>query len=583
MRAPWESVSESVTTPVPRGADRARRLMARAQGLSPSVQALVALACYLAIWVLTESLPLLENPGRPQLDQASMDPNFYVWCLRWWPYALAHGLNPLHSAQIGAPNGFDLAWVTTIPPLALLTAPITLLAGPVVSFSLLVSAAIPVSGWAAFVLCRRLTQRFWASLAGGAIYGFSAYEMNHIVSGQLNLAFSLLLPLMAYLVVAWRDRAIGPRVFIALMGVAMALQCYLFLETFAELTVVLVLAFAAGYVLASRPDRPQIARLAGLVGIAYAIALVLASPYLAYALTHMPSGFARSPAGPSLKLAGLVVPWPGHTFGLSWLASAAADLPGPGLDGYLGVPLVILAVALTVACWSRRIVRFLAVAIVALIIVSLGPTLHLDAWTPVARLPWSGLWNLPIARSAYPARFMVFVQLAIAVMTALWLAMPRQRWWAWGARWALAVLALAAITSNTPPLDLTNQAGLPGFIAAGHYRDRLTPGEIVVVLSERGNAGMLWQASTGFYTRLAGGYINQAISASAGIPGPIARLSTGGLTQPDVQRFRAYLKNAGIGAILVETQADQAGPWRNIFRQLGLRGEPAAGVTVYPT
>jgi len=582
MRAPAQSSPDrSAPARAPRGADRARRLIALAQGASPAVQGLIALLCYLVIWVCTQTLPLLAHPGRPQLFQASMDPNFYVWCLRWWPYALTHGLNPLYSASIGAPHGFDLAWVTTIPPLALLMAPVTALAGPVVSFSLLVIAAIPVSGWAAFVLCRRLTGRFWASLAGGAVYGFSAYEMNHIVSGQLNLAVSLLLPLMAYLVVRWRDGDTGSRAFVALMALALALQCYLFLETFAELTVALVLAFAAGLAVARRPDRAWIARLGGLVGIAYVISLVLAAPYLAYALTHTPAAFSRSPAGPSLKLAGLVVPWPGHTFGLGWLASAAADLPGPGLDGYIGVPLVILAVALAVAGWSRRFVRFLAVAIVVLIVVSLGPTLHVDAWTPVAHLPWGGLWNLPIARSAYPARFMVFAQLVLAVMTALWLAKPRGSWWTWGLRWALAVLALAAITANTPPLDLTDQSGLPGYITTGAYRSDLSPGETLVVISERGNTGMLWQASTDFYTRLAGGYINQAVSNHGGIPDPVAELAIGGLTKPNVRRFRAYLANARIGAILVE--ANEAGPWPGIFGQLGLRGQDVDGVLVYRT
>ena len=68
--------------------------------------------------------------------------------------------------------------MTSIPPLGLVAFPVTELAGPVVAFNLLVIVAIPLSGWAAFVVCRRLTGRFWASLAGGAVYGFSAYELN---------------------------------------------------------------------------------------------------------------------------------------------------------------------------------------------------------------------------------------------------------------------------------------------------------------------------------------------------------------------------------------------------------------------
>jgi hypothetical protein len=469
--------------------------------------------------------------------------------------------------------------VTTVPPLALLMTPVTALAGPVVSFSLLVAAAIPVSGWAAFVLCRRLTGRFWASLAGGAVYGFSAYEMNHIFAGQLDLAFSLLLPLMAYVVVLWRDGAIGPRVLVALLAAGIALQAYLFLETFALLTAMLVLALAAGYAMAGQPGRPTMARLAGLMGLGYAGGLVLASPYLGYALTHTPPEFQRSPSPMSLKLAGLVVPWPGHTFGLTWLAHAAADLPGPGLDGYLGVPLVLVAIALPVVSRSRRLPWFLAAMTVAAIVLALGPDLHIDNWKPVTSLPWAPLWNLPMARSAYPGRFMVFAQLAVAVMVALWLALPRRGWPAWCARWGLAALGLAAIAANAPPLNLSDQSGLPAFIATGAYQRYLTPGETVVTLSTRGNAGMLWQASTDFYAREAGGYVSEAISKNGGVPTPVANLAVDGPTPANIRKFQSYLTRADISALLVE--AGHAGQWPALLGDAGLRGRAIGGVILY--
>jgi len=569
--------------PVSSGPDRtararARELIGRAKSASPATQGLAALVIYLAIWILTETLPLLAHPGRPQLDQSSTDPNFYVWSLRWWPYALTHGLNPLHSTLIGAPAGYDLAWVTSIPPLALLAFPVTALAGPVVSFNLLVIAAIPVSGWAAFLLCRRLTGQFWASLAGGAVYGFSAYEIDHVTSGQLNLAVAFLLPLMAYLMVAWRDGDIGSRTFVALLALAMAVQFYLFIETFVDLTAVLVMALAIGYALAGRPGRAMIARLGLRVGIAYAIAVVLAFPYLRYALAHEPPGFSQRPGSASLSLATLVVPWASQTFGIGWLARAAVPLAGPDMDGYVGIPLLAIAVALAVVAWRRRMTRFLTVIVLVLIIGALGPALHIDSWSAVGNVPWSRVWSLPIVRSAYPVRLMVFVFLGLAVMTAMWLAGPSKRWWA---RWLLAMLAAATFVANTPPLDTHDQSGLPAFVTTAEYRSYLTPGETVVVLSERGNVGLLWQAQTDFYTKLAGGFINKDITHYGGVPEPVAELSLDGLTQPDVRQFRSYLKTAKIGAILVE--ANEAGPWPAIFAKLGLHATSAGGVLVYRT
>jgi hypothetical protein len=553
------------------------RLADRVRTASPAAQGLIALVVYLALWLIT-AFPLLLHAGTPQLDQSSTDPNFYVWSLRWWPYAIGHGLNPLFSSQIGAPAGYSLAWVTSIPPLALIFFPVTALAGAVVSFNVLVVAAIPVSGWAAFILCRRLTGRFWASLTGGAVYGFSAYEMNHIASGQLNLAFALLLPLIAYLIVAWRDGAIGTRTCTALLALALAAQLYLFTETFVDLSAVLVVGLAAGYALADRAGRTQMLRLSRIVGVAYVIAIILALPFLKYALANMPPGFTQRPNSASLALAMLVVPWAGHTLGLSWLAHAAVQLAGPDLDGYVGIPLLLIAITLPLVAWRRRLVRFLIVMVTVLVIAAFGPALRIDSYSPVVKLPWAALWSLPVIRSAYPVRLMVFVFLGLAVMTALWLSEPAKRRWA---RWLLALLAAVTVAANTPALVLHDNPGFPAFVTTGEYRQYLRPAETVVVLSERGNVGLLWQAQTDFYTRLAGGFINKAITQYGGVPKPVAELSIGGLTAIDVRNFHSYLKSADIGAILVESS--EAGPWPAIFRQLGLNGKTVGGVIIYRT
>ena len=302
-------------------------LAVRARIASPTLQALVALGVYLAVWVIARTYPLVLHPAQPQLAQRAQDPNFFIWSLRWWPYAIAHGLNPVHTTEVLAPTGFDLAWITAIPALSLLLTPLTAAAGPVVSYNLLVAVSLPVSAWAAFVLCRRITGRFWPALLGGAVYGFSAYEMNHMANGTLNLIFVPLLPLMAYLVVLWRDGKLGPRAFVGLLALAIVLQFYLYLEIFADLTAVWAVALLLGYALAGRGDRRAVASLSRLVGLAYLLALVFIGPYIGYAVTHVPPG-GILPLGPShLDLANLVVPRSGQTFGLSWLAHYSARMP----------------------------------------------------------------------------------------------------------------------------------------------------------------------------------------------------------------------------------------------------------------
>jgi len=533
----------------------------------------LALGIYLAVWLPTAVRPLVEHLTRSQLFQTSPDPNFYVWSLRWWPYAIGHVLNPLYSTQLEAPAGHALAWAATSPALGLLAAPLTMAAGPVASLNVLTVLALPVSAWAAFVLCRRLTGKFWPALVGGAVFGFSAYEMNHYGAGQINLACTLLLPILAYLALLWRDESISSATFVVLAGVTIAAQFYLFLETFADLTAILAISLGLGAALAGRERRPALLSLARLVGIAYLIAMVLATPYIWYALTTAPPKPATMK---SLDLASLVVPNSERTFGIGWLARAAA---GPHLEshgGYVGVPLLILAILLAVTAWSSRLVRLLSCVLVLIVVASLGPELYLEGH-PIARIPWAGLYGLPIVRSAYPTRLMLFAFLGLAVAAALWLA-DRATRWRW-ARWILAACVVAALALNATGITVTRQTTVPAFISSGQYRTDLSPGEIVVVVSNVRNAGMLWQAESDFYMRISGGFLNAGYSHRVDWPTPVQGLVRA--TPVSVVNFENFVRADHVGAILLDVRYKPR--WVGIFAKIGLLGHTAGNVIVYPT
>ncbi len=558
---------ESVTAePAPRRDWRDWRTWAR----SPVLQGVLALALYTTIWLLTGAHPIVRNVSDAHLTQVSMDPNFYTWCLRWWPYAVGHGHNPLFTHMVSAPGGHSLAWVTTVPPIALLAAPATLLFGPIATFNVLTAIALPLAAWAAFVLCRRLTRQFWPSLVGGAVFGFSAYQMNHVVPGQLNLIYSLLLPILGYLVVRWHEESISTRAFVILAGLTMAVQFYLFLETFADLTALLAVSLVVGVLVAGRAW-PAMVRLTKHLAAAYGVAIVLALPYLAYALTtHAP----KLKAPRALDLASLVVPRPTSVQGHPWLYHLALKPESVSAAGYVGIPLLILALVLALTRWSSKLVRFLTCMLVFVLVASLGPALDV-AGHQVVSLPWSRLWNLPIVQNAYPSRLMLFAYLILAVVTALFLARPGKLIWL---RWPLGLLVIAAIVQDAPPIGTTPHSTVPAFITAGTYRRQLKPDEIVVVVSTIGNAGMLWQADTNFYTRLAGGYINQAITHRSDLPKPVQDLAAA--TPQRIAKFEAYVKKAKIGAILIDVNHELQ--WIGIFRKIGLHGRQIGDVLVYP-
>lgn len=534
-----------------------------------------ALGIYLALWLLVGALPLVIHPGWSQLNQGGMDPNFYVWSLRWWPYALGHGLNPLNSALVQAPTGASLAWTTTIPPLAVLAWPLTAVAGPIVSFNLLVALSIPVSAWAGYLLCRRITGRFAPSLVGGFVYGFSSYMTSHILSGQLNLSFGPLLPLMAYLVVVRLEKRINAVVFTALMAVALTAQFYLFLETFADLTALLPIALVAGYFIIGKQRRAEMVKLTGLIGIAYAVSVLASAPYISAALRHTPTGFVRWPGGMAVDAMSVVVVRAGNSLGLvSFRPHGSAYWPN---GGFVGIALLVAAMAVAATKWSSKTVRYLTVMLVVSFVAALGPAVRYDGVVEF-KFPWARLWYLPIVRSSFPSRLMVFVFLVLAVMTAVWLTGPSR--WQW-LRWIVVWFGIVSIATNGGQLGVHQAPGVPSFIASGQYKQYIEPGSTVVVISTHiGNAGLLWQADSDFYFRLAGGYLNEAI-ASSSMPLPVIELLTHGMNQPDVNQFRSFVRAAKISAILVQDGSMHA--WSAIFTSMHMRYVRVGGITLYRT
>ena len=540
----------------------------RARAACPAVQGLLALAIYFAVYIIGYVGPMLSHLDVPMVAQTSPDPNFYVWSWQWWPYAVSHGLNPLYSTKIGAPSGYDLGWTTPTAAVAVLLCPVTELFGPVVSFNLALVLAAPVSAWAAFLAARQLTGRFWAALAAGVVYGFSWYEVAETQVGHPNVCVIMMLPLMVYLALLWRDGKLRPRSFVALLALAMAVEFYMFDEAFFWMTVLWTALMLIGFVVARPAQRPEVVRLAKLVALAWAAAMVLALPYLVYALRHAPVEFARAQAPHDmLDLQKLVTPWP-------------------------GLVLLVIALALVVFAWASRLTRLLVTGLVLVLALAVGPQWVIggDTRGPV---PWGALWNLPFAISSEPVRFITFANLLFAMIVAVWLGMPVRNRLLLAARWILGLMAtvgiivtIASQISRGYTIVASHATGtsrpstaLPTFFTSGAYRYYLHRGETVVVVSGRGNAGMLFQAYTNFYMRLSGGFINATFTAPSALPAPVAALQR---PTPLIERqFRMYTHHARVRAVIVEDA--WAAPWMNIFSRMGLHSAHVDGVTIYGT
>ena len=562
-------------------------------------QGLIAFAIYLVAMVFGLAQPLLPHLDVPQVQQSQVDANFYIWAISWWPYAITHWVNPLFTHQIMAPGGVSLAWATTTPSVSVLMWPITATAGPITAFNLSLILAPPASAWATFILARRLTGKFWPSLLGGAVFGFCCYEISHEASGQPNLTVTLLIPLIAYLVVRWWDGSLSRRAFLIWTALALAAEFYTFVEAFTDLTLLGPIALVICWVIVPKDRRPKVVRLAKDSAIAYVGAIVLAAPYLYYALINKPNTFHVPLPQFWVDLAGVVVPRTNRLLGINSLAAVSGHDVTPSI--YVGIPLLVLLVLVAVFQWSNRLVRLLVVLYAVIFLLSLGPKLVIDGKQTLT-LPWGYIWSLPLLNSAESQRLMDFGELVLGLLMALWLAHVTKSKAVLAARWGLAVLSLAAIFANVPtfasvvnpgkprpnqwvqalPNDpLTDQ--IPDFFTNGTYRNYIKPGENVVIVSHRGNAGMMFQAYTGFYFNIAGGFINASLSKENALPDPIYNMThlPGRVGRERIAAFRAYVKSAHIGAIVVERAWSER--WMYVFGKLGLKTTTTGGVTIFQT
>ncbi len=559
----------------------------------PALQGLLALAIYVGVFIVAFGLALVSRMNEPAVGQTMVDPNFYIWAWRWWPYAVSHWINPLFSAQIGAPAGYNLAWATTSPTVALLMWPITATLGPIFSFNLTLLLAPPASAWAAFVLTRRLTGKFWAALPAGALFGFNAYMLSHSVSGQPNLTVTLLLPLVAYLILLWWDGTLGRTGFVIWMTVAIALEFYTFIEAYAEMTLLWVLGLLVGWVIAGRALRPKVIRLAILSAISYVGALVLSAPYLVYALQNNPAELTRQLPQFSLDMGALVLPRSDRLLGMTWWAPAAGHVLSA--TAYVGIPLLVLWLVAAVTGWSSRLIRLLSVGFFITIALALGPNMIVDG-QQVMSLPWGGMWSLPFFRSAEPIRLVDFGFLILSVTLAMWLAAVTKSKLVRAARWTLATVSMAAIFADLPTFasvvvvpppktwtpaisSLPPTNTIPAFFTDGSYKRYIKPGENVVIVSHRGNAGMMFQAYTNFYFRIDGGFINASLSRVDALPVQVAELSFPNPVRE--QAFEDYVRASGIGAIIVEQAWSEQ--WMTVFSQFGMTPVSVGGVTVFQT
>lgn len=537
-----------------------------------------AFLVYAGVALVFFGLPVAAHPSSECICYpGSPDPGAFMWALVWWPHALAHGLDPVHSQAIFAPEGVNLASGQLIPAASVVLAPVTAAAGPVAAYNLLAVLAPTLAAFTAFLLCRRITRRWLPSLVGGYLFGFSSYEIGQLF-GHPNLTLVFLLPVMVHLVLRRLDGELPAGRFVAAMAACVVGQALLSPEIAVTFSLFGAAALALGALVFDTRRRAILGLVRPLL-IAYAIGGVVLLPYL------VPTLEAGNPVEPmvtrkfSTDLLNFLFPTPITRIGRRWFADLGltyrAEIDESG--AYLGLPLILILVRLAVADWRRSAVRYL-VGLLALVgIATLGARLQIAGHSTLP-MPWAAFDGLPVLDAALPARFAVYVALVAAVAGSLWLAWSRESA-AW--RWVLGALAVAATVPNLAADYWHAPARIPRYFTDGAWRADLHTNDVALLLpfGFRGN-GMAWQAQTRMGFRQAGGYVSAALVPS-GYRGELGRVTQPSANAPpDPTRFRAFLANHRVKVVILDPSHDDG--WLPVLARAGLTPQRRDGVLVYP-
>jgi hypothetical protein len=130
-----------------------------------------------------------------------------------------------------------------------------------------------------------------------------------------------------------------------------------------------------GFAVAGRAARRAVVRLGGLAAIAYIGAVILSVPYLIYSLKHYQGALTRQQPAYSLPLVRLVLPRSQQMFGVASLIKYSNHVGDGGIEDYVGIPLIVVLLALAVFGRRNRLSRLLLIGFVFVTALAAGPNL----------------------------------------------------------------------------------------------------------------------------------------------------------------------------------------------------------------
>jgi hypothetical protein len=464
--------------------------------------AAVALYLALAFWVTSR---LWRNTGALALVNGGSDVHFFEWALIHATRIFTHGENPLFTSQLNAPDGVNLMANTGMLGLTVPLVPVTLVFGPAVALTVMLTGGLAATAWAWYHVLSRHIVGYWpAALAGGLFAGFAPGMVNH-VNGHPDLVSQFLIPFIVWRAISLRTARDG-----VVLGLLVTWQAFLN-EELLLLTGLGLAVFVTAYA-AFRPAEVRARAGPFLAGLWPAV--LTAGVLLAYPLWFQFSGPQSYRGLPDSVL--------GYGTDLRAFAAfsqlslvrhgASHSTYGapPEENTFFGAPLLVVLGLIVVWLWRRVAVRALTAVALVFAVLSLGRTVVIGGHTVTQHGPMSLLDRLRLFDNVVPTRFGLALVPVIAILLAFSVsavAHASHAWLRYG--WTL-VLAAALLPIAPTPVLAERAPPVPAFLTSGQWRQYVRGDQSVFAVDAVFWVGsfttMSWDDATGQDYRMVGGY-----------------------------------------------------------------------------
>lgn len=544
--------SELDAAPEPKVGLLARAAAARLAAWSSTTGAFDTAVClvYLsfALWITHGLWP---NPNVRAIGENANDQVLIEWFL-------AHGVLVWRgdfsfvTDRLNSPDGVNLMSNASHILHGVLMAPVTVLFGAAVSFALLVALnlAATAAGWY-LLFARGLGLNRGGALVGAFFTGFAPGMISQSNS-HLHMTAQWLVPPMVWCLIRLTRVRTWRSTLLTAVGLAALLCAQLLLgEEVLFLTALTLLVFTVIYAAIRWRWALQIGpRFLGGAAIAAGLSVV-ALAYPLWIQLHGPQHTPNAPFAPIYFYADIA-----SYAVISPLSIAGSESAGKlstsatEMNAYLGLPLLLVLLALVVWRWRSPLVLAAAGAGIVMAILSFGPFPSING----ERTGWPSLYNniadIPLVNGALPTRY----SLALIPLIGLVLAVGIDAALRAGAvtEVLVPVAVVAALIPILPrPLATVDRLPVPDFITSGAWHQCVPDGGVLVPVplpTPTEPDAMRWPA---------------AANAAFGIPegffigpyGPEGRSSIGTYKQPTSALLADVTHTGNIPEITDDTRA----------------------------